>query len=122
MSSQSPSPTSSGLPAESRRLPVIGFVALVVVYLVILQGVGLLLTRGLDTKYAAPTTVNELWRSITVPVGLSVVLVAAVIPWLRWWRPVVRDDRPVQRWLVIVPVLMLASALIVTNYAGLADR
>ena len=120
--SQSPSPTSSGLPAESRRLPVIGFIALVVLYLVIVQGLGLLLTRGLDTKYAAPTSVNELWRSITVPVGLSVVLVAAVISWLRWWRAVVHDDRPVQRWLVIVPVLMLASVLIVTNYAGLADR
>ena len=70
-------PMSSGLPAESRRLPVIGFIALVVLYLVIVQGLGLLLTRGLDTKYAAPTSVNELWRSITVPVGLSVVLVAA---------------------------------------------
>jgi len=101
---------------------VVGFLAVVVVYLVLVQGLGLVLTRGLDAEYAAPTNVNELWRGVTVPVVLSVLFVAAVISWLQWWRPVIRDDRAVQRWLVTVPVLMLASVLIVTNYAGLADR
>jgi hypothetical protein len=58
----------------------------VVVYLAIVQGLGWVLTRGLDADYAAPTTVEELWRGITVPV-------------LGWWRPVLVDDRPVRRWV-----------------------
>ncbi|ARU51567.1 membrane protease YdiL (CAAX protease family) [Cellulosimicrobium cellulans] len=105
-----------------RRLSVLGFVALVVVYLVVLQGLGFLLTRGLDTRYAAPTSIDELWRSMTVPVGLSVVLVVGVVSFLRWWRPVWTDDRPVRSWLIAVPVVMVVSILLVTNYGGLASK
>lgn len=101
---------------------MVGFIVVVVVYLALVQGLGLILTSGLDAKYASPTTVNELCRGITVPVGVSVGYAAAVITWLRWWQPVARDDRPVQRWLIVVPIAMLASVLVVTNYAGLADR
>jgi uncharacterized protein len=104
----------------TRHLPVAALVALVVVYLVLIQGVGYLMTRGLDMQYAAPTTVDEVWRGMLIPVSLSVALVYAVVAWLRWWRPVWVDDRPVQRWLIVVPILMIASILIVTDYSGLA--
>lgn len=63
-----------------------------------------------------------LWRSITVPVGLSLILVLASIGWLRWWRPVYVDDKPVRPWLIAIPVTMLVTILIVTNYSGLATR
>jgi membrane protease YdiL (CAAX protease family) len=105
-----------------RRLSVLGFVVLVVVYLVLIQGLGFLLTRGLDAKYAAPTSIDELWRSMTLPIGLSVVLVVAVVSYLRWWRPVWTDDRPVRSWLIAVPVVMVVSILLVTNYGGLASK
>jgi len=69
------------------------------VYLAIVQGLGWVLTRGLDADYAAPTTIEELWRGITVPVLVSPVFVCAVVAVLGWWRPVLVDDRPVRRWV-----------------------
>ncbi|SCF36199.1 hypothetical protein GA0074696_4857 [Micromonospora purpureochromogenes] len=110
------------LPADSRRLSVVAFVGMVVAYLVVLHGLALTLTSGLETRYAAPRTLNEMWRSITVPEAVSVVLVIAAISWLRWWPPVLRDNHPVQRWVVVVPIGMAACALIVTDYGALATK
>lgn len=104
----------------TRHLTVAALIALVVVYLAVIQGIGWLMSRGLDAQYAAPTTIDELWRGMTFSIALSVVLVYAVVVYLRWWRPVWVDDRPVQRWLIVVPILMLVSILVVTDYSGLA--
>jgi uncharacterized protein len=109
-------------PGQTRRVPVWLFVVAVVVYLAVLQGLGLLLTRGIGTKYAAPTSVNELWRTITVPVGVSLVLVLAATAVLRWWRPVLTEHKPVQRWVGTLAVIMIVAALLSTNYSGLANR
>lgn len=45
-----------------------------------------------------------------IPVGASVVgiIVASA---LGWWRPILRDDRPVRRWVWIVPIVMLVAIL-----------
>lgn len=107
---------------SGRDLGVAGFVVLVVVYLAVLQGVPQLLTLGEDVDYARMTSVDELWRSLLVPVAVSLILGLAVVSWLGWWRPVWTDDRPVQRWVVVVPALMVASILIVTDYVGLAGK
>ncbi|NUT90572.1 MAG: hypothetical protein HOY78_00950 [Saccharothrix sp.] len=108
--------------AHTRRLPVWGFLAVVVVYLVLLQGLGALLTRGVDAEYAAPSTVDQVWRSITVPVGASMLLGVLVVAYLRWWRPALTDDRPVRRWVLAVPVIQLVTIALMCNYGGLADR
>lgn len=105
-----------------RRLSVAAFVALVIVYLAVIQGLGFLLTRNDEISYAAPTDINQLWRSLLLPVGASFVLAYAAVAYLRWWRPVWIDDRPVQRWLIIVPILMVISIAVVTDYPGLADQ
>src|SRR3712207_6099438 len=89
-------------PPGARRLSVAGWIALVIIYLVLLQGLGLLLTSGTDAKYGSPTSTDELWRSITVPVGASLVFVVGIVSYLRWWRPVMVDTRPVQRWVMVV--------------------
>jgi hypothetical protein len=75
------------------------------------------LTRGLDTQYAAPATVEALWRGISVPVAVSLVFVYAVVAVLGWWRPVLVDHRPVRRW---VRILALWSSVIF-GLAHLAD-
>ena len=114
-----------GSPVDSpsgRSLGVAGFVVLVVVYLAVLQGVGQLLTIGRPVEYVRMSTIDQLWRSVLAPVGLSVVLVFGVIAWLGWRRPVWVDDRPVQRWVIVVPVLMVVSIVVVTDYAGLAAK
>ena len=98
------------------------FIVIAAVYLVIVQGVGKLLTAGQHTAYAAPTSVSELWRSITVPVLVSLVFVYAVVGVLGWWRPVFTDDRPVRRWVRVIPVIIAVTALAGMNYPGLGKH
>jgi hypothetical protein len=105
-----------------KRLSVVAFLVIVVVYVGILQGLTLFLTRDLDVEYAAPTTTEQLWRSISVPVAVALVFVVAVVAVLGWARPVMIDRRPVQRWLIVVPIFMVAIILLGTNYSGLADK
>lgn len=114
--------SNSVIRGADRRFSVLAFVVLLVIYLVLLQGLSALLTRGIDTEYAAPTTVDELVRSMTVPVAVSVVLVAGVVAWLRWRRPVLVDERPVRRWVIAIPVAMTVTSLLVINYGGLAEK
>lgn len=104
------------------KLSVRGYVAVVVVYLAILQGLGLFLTSGLDTEYASASSTEGLWRGITVPVAVSLVFTVAVVSVLRWWRPALRDDRPVRSWTTAIVVLMAVGIVLGTNYGGLADR
>lgn len=105
-----------------RRLSVLGFIGVALVYLIVIQGLGFLLTRNEDIAYAAPIDVDQLWRSLLVPVAASCVFTYAVVAYLRWWRPVWIDDRPVQRWLIVVPILMVLSIVTITDYSGLADK
>ncbi len=77
-------PTGTDLTTGIRKLPVWAFIVIAVVYLGIVQGLSKLLTAGLPITYAAPTSVNELWRSITVPVFVSLVFVYAVVGVLGW--------------------------------------
>jgi membrane protease YdiL (CAAX protease family) len=107
---------------RGRALPIWGYLAVVAGYVVLVQVLGVVLTSGIDAEYASPTTVDALWRGISVPVGAGLVYVAVAVTVLRWWRPVALDARPVRGWVVVVPVAMLGSIVLSTNYAGLADR
>jgi membrane protease YdiL (CAAX protease family) len=114
------SPARTDLTSGIRTLPVWAYVVIAAVYLAIVQGLGKLLTSGLNVAYAAPTNVTELWRALTVPVLVSLVFVYAVVAVLGWWRPVFTDDRPVQRWVLVLPGIMVITAFAGMNYTGLA--
>ncbi|GAB3569556.1 hypothetical protein GCM10027445_21590 [Amycolatopsis endophytica] len=103
----------------ARHLSVRWYLVLVVVYVAVVQVLGFVLTRGTGGGYE---TTGGVWRSITVPVGVGLVLVGVTVTVLRWWRPVLTDDRPVRRWVAVVPVLMIVSILAGTDYGGLAAR
>jgi membrane protease YdiL (CAAX protease family) len=105
-----------------RKLSVWGYVAVVVIYLAIIQGLGLVLTSGMDTEYASAASAEALWRGITVPVAVSLVFTVVVVSALRWWRPALRDDHPVRSWTIAIVVLMAVGIVLGTNYAGLAER
>ncbi|WP_327711731.1 CPBP family intramembrane metalloprotease [Streptomyces sp. NBC_00464] len=105
-----------------RKLSWPWFLAVVVVYLGVIQGLGALV--GVDTgdsDSAFPTT-ESIVRNALIPIGASIVFVAAVVTWLGWWGEVLRYRAPVRRWVRWVPLSMLAVALIGMNYGHLADQ
>ncbi|MFC8451075.1 CPBP family intramembrane glutamic endopeptidase [Kitasatospora sp. NPDC057223] len=109
-------------PAAGRRLAGWQFVVIVVVYLAIIQGIGLAI--GVDTSGSTsqfPTT-QAIVRNALVPIGVSVLFGAAVVTWLGWWQQVLHYHVPVQRWVRLVPVSMLVVALLGINYWHLADQ
>src|ERR1044072_3080519 len=101
---------------RGRVLPIWGYLVLVAGYVVLVQVLGAVLTRGIDAEYASPTTVGALWRGISVPVGAGLVYVAVAVTVLRWWRPVALDPRPLRGGVVVVPGAMLGSIVLSTNY------
>ncbi|WP_328952792.1 type II CAAX endopeptidase family protein [Kitasatospora purpeofusca] len=105
-----------------RRLTWPWFLAVVVVYLVIIQGLGALVgvDRG-DADSQFPTTASIV-RNGLLPIGLSVAFGAAVVTWLGWWGEVLRCRVPVRRWVRFVPVSMLAVAVVALNYPNLVGQ
>lgn len=76
-------------------------------------------TSGSNSEF--PTT-EALVRNVLIPVGASIVFVAAVVTWLGWWGEILRYRAPVPRWVRWVPVSMLLAALIGLNYGHLAAQ
>ena len=110
-------------PAGRRRLPYGMFAVIVVVYLAIIQVGGLLVTNaaGIDSDHGFVTTHNVL-LSMWVPVGAALVFTFAVVAALGWSRPVFRDDRPVQRWVLVVPIVFVICIALAIDYRSLADK
>ncbi|MEW1696703.1 lysostaphin resistance A-like protein [Streptomyces sp. NPDC093249] len=107
---------------QERRLTWPWFLVVVIVYLVIIQGVGMLIgvdRSGSDSQF--PDT-EVIVRSGLIPIGLSVVFGAAVVTWLGWWGEVVRHRAPVRRWVRFVPISMLVVAVLGVNYPNLAAQ
>ena len=106
-----------------RRLSIAAFIAIVVVDLAILQGVGTLGQAGLDGfEDGHLRTSEQVALGLLLPVGLSVVFVYTVVAVLGWWRPVFVDDRPVQRWVWVVPIAFAIAIALGIDYADLADK
>jgi len=104
-----------------RRLSVLGFLGIVVGYVVVLI-VATVFT--LDQTLSTPgyTETGDVARQLVVRMAFPLAFVCAVITALRWWRPVLVDHRPVRRWVWIVPAAIVLTALAVTNYPGLATK
>jgi membrane protease YdiL (CAAX protease family) len=105
----------------ARHLSIGGFLAIVVAYLLVIQGVDALARASLDDLDRFRTS-EQVAVGLLLPVGLSVVLVYGVVAVLRWWRPVLVDDRPVQGWLWAVPIVFVVAALLAIDYSALADK
>lgn len=105
-----------------RRLPWPWFLAVVIVYLVVIEVVGRLAgvdTAGSDSQF--PTT-ESLVRNALIPIGASLLYGAAVITWLGWWAEVLHYRAPVRRWVRWVPISMLLATVIGFNYAHVAEQ
>ncbi|TCI97654.1 CPBP family intramembrane glutamic endopeptidase [Aeromicrobium sp. IC_218] len=117
--SSGPDVTSGGEPL--RPLALWQFGVVVVVYLAIIQLGGLVLSRVGDHDDDLTTVEGVLW-SMWLPLGVALVFTYAVVAALGWWRPVLRDDRPVRRWLWVVPVVFLLCSLVAVDYGALSEK
>lgn len=103
-------------------LSIPAYVGLVIVYLVVIQGLGLLLGQGLnesDGPFVAP---ENLLRVAAIPIALSLLLVVTVATRLAWWQSIVHEDHPVQTWVRRVPIVMALAALIAADYGNVAGQ
>jgi uncharacterized protein len=110
-------------PAGRRRLSYGAFAVIVIAYLALIQIGGLLVTRaaGIASDRGFVTTHNVL-ISLWIPVGAALIFTYAVIAILGWQQLVFRDDRPVQRWVLVVPVVFAAGIILATDYNSLASK
>jgi hypothetical protein len=106
--------------STGRRLSYPAFAVIVIVYLVIIQ-LGTALIAGWADEDDTLTTRGVVFTMV-IPLGLAFVFAYGVIVYLGWWRPVIKDDRPVNRWVWVVPGILLAAILLGIDYSALADK
>jgi CAAX protease family protein len=108
---------------EGRQISVLVWIVIAVVYLAIvhLGGEAGKSQLGDDVEYGTFPDVETVWWALIVPVGASAIFAAIVTTVLGWWPQVLRDHRPVQRWVRIIPIIMLVTILIGTSYPDLFD-
>lgn len=106
---------------ELRALPIWAYVGVVLGYLLVLL-VATFFT--LDRTLTTPgfQTTDQVVHQLVVRMAFPLAYVFAVVAVLRWWRPVLKDDMPVQRWVWVVPGLLVATVVACTNYSGLAQK
>jgi uncharacterized protein len=107
---------------QGRALSWPWFIGIVVVYVGIIQGVGLLV--GVDTgdTHAQFPTAESIVRNALIPIGAAIVCAVAVTTWLGWWSDILHYRQPIRRWVRFVPISMLVAAIVAINYGHLADQ
>lgn len=116
-----PTTPSASAPVTGRRLGYVGFAAVVLVYLAILQ-LGGPLAQQVFGGGDGFTTTRDVMVNMWVPLGLALVFTYVVIGYLGWWRPVLREERRTRRWVWAVPVVLAACILLAIDYAALLDK
>jgi uncharacterized protein len=110
-------------PPGRRQLSYGAFALIVVAYLALIQIGGLLVTNAAsiasDRGFVTP---HNVLISLWIPVGAALIFTYAVIAIIGWQRPVFRDDRPVQRWVLVVPIVFAAGIILATDYSSLASK
>ena len=107
-------------PGARRRLGYAGFAGIVVVYLAIIQLGGLAIARLADES--EPVTTAGVVFGMILPLGAALVFTIVIIVVLGWQKPVLRDDRPVRRWVWIVPAVFVVAILVGIDYSSLAQK
>ena len=105
-----------------RHLSIAGFIGVVVVWLLVLRGVGLLTADQADLTDGRLLTSDQVLWALFVPIGAACAFVYLVITALGWWRPVLYDPKPVRRWVWSIPIIFGVVIALGINYGGLADK
>jgi uncharacterized protein len=93
----------------------------VVAYLAIIQGGGRL-ARSLFDAGVGVTTTRDVLVNMWIPLGAAFAFTYAVIAYLGWFTPVLREEHRTQRWVWAVPIILAVCILAAIDYAGLADK
>ncbi len=107
----------------TRRLPVWGYVLLVVGYLAVIQTIPTFVKpEGAD--YGKFDTLESITQGLWVTVGLGTLVVLVALAVLRWWRPAFVEPESLRlpRWVWVFPGTMLLAILAGTAYTRLADK
>ncbi|WP_280306069.1 CPBP family intramembrane glutamic endopeptidase [Nocardia neocaledoniensis] len=96
------------------------YAVIIVVYLAIVQGGGILM-RHLSGEDDFRST-RAVFYGMIIPLGVALAFTYAVIAYLGWLRPVLRDDRPVQPWVRIVPIVFLIAIAGGIAYSALSQK
>jgi hypothetical protein len=110
-------------PTGRRQLSYGAFALIVIAYLALIQLGGLVVTNAANiADDRGFVTTHNVLVSLWIPVGAALVFTYAVIAIIGWQRPAFRDDRPVQRWVLVVPVVFAAGIILATDYSSLASK
>ncbi|KAF0844846.1 hypothetical protein FNL39_11078 [Nocardia caishijiensis] len=96
------------------------FAVVVIVYLAIIQGGGILM-RHLSGEDDFRST-RAVFYGMIIPLGAALIFTYAVIASLGWLRPVLRDDRPTRSWVRVVPIMLLVAIGGGISYTALAEK
>lgn len=109
-------------PPTQRPIPYWLFLAIVIVYLAIIQVGGIITKNVADVEGDGFTTNDVLIWVMIVPLAVALIFVYTTIAVLGRLRPVMRDDRPVQKWLIVVPIIFIACILLAIDYGALSEK
>ena len=107
-------------PTDRRRLSLPWFAVVAVAYLAIIQVGGRLAQQIWDSGDGFTST-RDVVVNMWVPLGVALAFVYGVVAVLGWWEPVLRERHPVQRWVWVVPLILVISIVLATDYAALGD-
>ena len=92
-----------------RPRPLVSW-ALFVAYVALVSAIWAV--NGLDYDTVAESS-DTIVKGIVIPIGVGAVFLALVTTWLGWWRPaMVEDNKAGPRWALLIPVLLLVTALL----------
>lgn len=98
------------------------FAVLVVTYLAIIQGGGLLMTALVDVGDDPLTTTKGVVVIMVIPLGVALAFTYGAAAVLGRLRPVLHDDRPVSRWVIVVPIIFVTCILLAIDYGALSEK
>lgn len=104
------------------RTALIGLWAIFVAAVVLLQKVVPRIMGWEEVDYAdfAQST-DSIVQHLIVPLAIVTVLVVVMASVLGWWGPIMKDNRSVPRWMLLIPVLLVVVPLGATDWGRLGD-
>ncbi|MBL1073740.1 CPBP family intramembrane metalloprotease [Nocardia sp. 2] len=106
--------------SSGRRLSYPIFAGIVLVYLAIIQGGGILM-RHLSGEDDFLST-RAVFYCMIIPLGVALAFTYGVISYLGWLQPVLHDDQPTRPWVRVVPIVFLVAIAGGINYGALTEK